>query len=387
MSRTLLNKLLVHTFENYQLLFNDRTFHLHNAHHLGSLYYLGVSDDKMEKAYKKMCEDLDPYEESPQEITISNWRKHLGDKHYCKSYRDFFNQQLSDANNWQKRFMELLVDNPEQPLINSLVSGVVHPLIHVGYAFELNSQIVGVEALGMAAVCYNYLHEVMDKLKAPSSPSKNVLEIFKDIRTDIELPVYEAPDLQELEPVIKKYHDRIMFYYNQWKINKENLEKTIEELFDFSVYIYGATHKPKEIEYDFFLLHIVTGMNAIRSIFPHLENSQLMENMIQQFFYFTIAVYIIQARPEINEKLIHEYKIDEKKNNWDYVIDRTLNTKLIDDTHAVKVIRALRDADKTYGDKNGLYLKTAVKTVDNLDFDDPWIGGTSNKRQLNILKK
>jgi len=75
-----------------------------------------------------------------------------------------------------------------------------------------------------------------------------------------------------------------------------------------------------------------------------------------------------------------------KKNNWNYVIDRTLNTEIINDAHAVKAIRALRDAEKVYGNKNGLYLKTAIKTVDNLDLEEPWIGGSSDERQLNVLK-
>ena len=79
---------------------------------------------------------------------------------------------------------------------------------------------------------------------------------------------------------------------------------------------------------------------------------QIFEHILLQFFYFAIVIYISQLRPEINEDLIHDYQIDEEKNNWDYVIDRTLNTKLIEDAHVVKVIRALRDAEKVYGNNN-----------------------------------
>jgi len=42
---------------------------------------------------------------------------------------------------------------------------------------------------------------------------------------------------------------------------------------------------------------------------------------------------------------------------------------------------------KFMGIKNGLYLKTAIKTVDNLDLEEPWIGGSSDERQLNVLKR
>ena len=388
MSRTVLNKLLSHSFANYQLLFNELSFHNHNAHHLGSLHLLGATDEQLEKAYETMCKELDPYEKSPEEITLNNWRKYLGNKHFCQSYRDFFHQQLSNnQSNWQKKFVEFLLDTPKQPMINGVIGGLAHPLIHIGYAYELDHELVGVEALGMTAVCYNYLHEVIDRLQSPKSPSKTALEIFKDIRADDQLPVYDKPGVDHLEPTVKDHSSRIFSHYNQWKINKDNLPQSIEELFDFSVYIFGATHKPDQIEFDFFLVHLLTSMHAIRIIHSHLNNPELFQGILQQFFYFAIAIYIAQLRPEINEQLTDGYQIDAEKSNWKYIIDRTLNTKLIDEAHAVKVVRALRDAEEIYGKKNGLYMKTAVKMVDNLNLDELWVGGSEDKRQLNVLKR
>ncbi len=128
-------------------------------------------------------------------------------------------------------------------------------------------------------------------------------------------------------------------------------------------------------------------MHAIRIISSHLTDRQVLEHVLLQFFYFGIVIYISQLRPEINEQLIHDYKVDNEKNNWNYVIDRSLNTGISDQTHAVKAIRALRDAEKAYGEKNGLYLKTAVKTVDNLNLEETWVGGSSDERQLNVLKR
>jgi len=157
------------------------------------------------------------------------------------------------------------------------------------------------------------------------------------------------PGVDNLEITVKNSTDRVFIHYNQWNMNRENLEKMIEELFDLTVYIYGATHKPNEIEFDFFLLHLLTAMHAVRVIYTHINDKQIFEHILLQFFYFAIVIYISQLRPEINENLIYDYKIDNEKNNWNYVIDRTLNTELINDAHVVKVVRALRDADKIYG--------------------------------------
>ena len=164
-------------------------------------------------------------------------------------------------------------------------------------------------------------------------------------------------------------------------------EKSMMSRIPFLVLLYGATHKANEIEFDFFLLHLLTSMNAVRTIYPHIEKAEIATSLLHQFFYFAIVIYVCQLRPEINEQLIDDYRVDPEKLNWQYVIDRTLNTKIIEDAHAVKVVRALRDAEQASGSKNGLYLKAAVKTVDNLNVDAMWIGGQNDERQLNILKR
>ncbi|CAF1196238.1 unnamed protein product [Didymodactylos carnosus] len=272
-------------------------------------------------------------------------------------------------------------------MINGVVGGLAHPLIHIGYAFELDSRIVAGEALTLSAVSYNYFHEVIDKLKPPKSGSKSALTIFQDLRSDDRLPLLDAPGVSNLEPSVKKSTDLVLSHYDQWLMNMNNLEATIEELFDLTVYLYGATHKPDQIDFDFFLLHLLTAMHAIRMIYPHLNDRHLAEHILLQFFYFASILYIAQLRPQINKTLIHDYKLDDSKHNWDYVIERTVNTNLAAHCHLVKVVRALRDAEAVYGVKDGLYLKTAVKTIDNVNTDNMWVGGPTNPRQLNVLKR
>ncbi|CAF1905663.1 unnamed protein product [Rotaria magnacalcarata] len=387
MSRTVLNRLLSHSLENYQVLFNELRFHNHNAHHLGSLYLLGVSDDKLEKAYEIMCEGLDSNKPSPHKIDISNWRSYFGDTDCCQSYRDFFREQLTTAgNDWKKKFFGFLLDNPSHPLINGVVGGLAHSLIHIGYALELDSPIVAIEALTMSAVCCDYLHEIVDTLEPPKYPSKSAIEIFKDIHLDNRFPIYDTATIYNLESVIKNCTDLILFYYNQWNMNRENIEKTMEELFDLAVYIYGATHKPNEIGFDFFLAHLLTAMHAVRMIRLHVDNQQVFEHIILQYFYFAIVLYVCQVRPEINEYFIDDYKVENEKKNWDYVLDRLLNSTLMNDAHVVKVIRSLRELEKVYGSKSEFYLKTAVKTVDNFNIKHRWIGISDDERQLNVVK-
>ncbi|CAF4749051.1 unnamed protein product, partial [Rotaria magnacalcarata] len=73
------------------------------------------------------------------------------------------------------------------------ISGLAHPLIHVGYALEFNSREVASEALTLTAVGYNYHHEIVDKLKAPKAGSKSFQELFNNLRADDRLPLFDAP--------------------------------------------------------------------------------------------------------------------------------------------------------------------------------------------------
>ncbi|CAF3043317.1 unnamed protein product [Rotaria sp. Silwood2] len=387
MSRTVLDKLLLHSFENYQVLFNHLAFHNHNAHHLGALYFLGASDQRLEEIYKLMCDVVDPYEPSPHKITASNWRNFLGDKHSCKAYKDFFEYELTaSGDNWRTKFLDLLLEDRAQPMMNSIVSGLLHSLIHIGYAFELDSRIVAIEALTQTAVSYNELHEAVDKLTTPKSGSKSAFEVFQGIRLDDRLSIGNDSLVDNLKLVVEQWNDLVLFHYDQWKFNENNLEEMIEDLFDLSVYIYGATHKSDKIEFDFFLLHLLTGMHAIRVIHPHLHDQKIAQHVLFQFFYFAIIIYIANHRPEIHKELIDDYEIEDTKKNWKYVIDRTLNSNLAEIMHLAKVVHSLKAAEDAYGTKNGLYLKTAFKTVDNVNADAPWIEVSDNLRHLSALK-
>jgi hypothetical protein len=172
----------------------------------------------------------------------------------------------------------------------------------------------------------------------------------------------------------------------------DDVDKAIEELFDMSVYLYGATHKPNQIDFDFFFLHLITAMSGIGKLRLYLDEN-VIKKILCSFFYLSIAIYISRQQPEINEQLIDDYEVEENKRNWKYVVDKTLHTKLATEVHLVKVIRALKDAENDYGTKGGLYLTLAVKTVDNLNVNSswdytksvgPWIGGPNGNRELNV---
>jgi len=249
----------------------------------------------------------------------------------------------------------------KHPLINGLVGGLAHPLISLGYAFELDSAVVGSEALSLAAVCSNYLHDVVDKLKAPSNPSKTAFEVIEDIHKDNKFAKLSSPGIDNLESVVGNENPNLLNHFNDWNIDQDP-NKAIEELNDLAVYIFAATHEKNNIHLDFFFLHLVTAMAAVRVLAKEFDK-ELMHGILLQYFYFLEALYVSMCRPEIKKSLLLDY--DVKGKDWDYVIDKSLNSSNSKDAHFVKVIRALRDGEQAFGKKDGFYLKAAVKVVDN----------------------
>ena len=62
-----------------------------------------------------------------------------------------------------------------------LTSVVAHPLIHLGFAYELNSRTVAIEALALGTCFYSSLHKYVDdpKYTKPSPiQSKSLLDIL-----------------------------------------------------------------------------------------------------------------------------------------------------------------------------------------------------------------
>lgn len=385
MARVVLDELVRRSFDAFQILFHHNRFHNHNAHHLGSLFLLGADGKQLKDAYALMSNIVDPYEPSPHSITRDNWRESLGDRRFCQAYRDFFVQELlNDETHWKEKMLTILFEDKAHPLINGFIFGVLHPLIHLGYAFALDNPIVGVEALTLFAVTYDRLHRMIDELPSPQSASLSPWQIFDNVRLDEQLKMDEKPLSESLPFVFAKFTDGVLFHYNQWQM-EEDEEKVLEDLFDFSVYVYGATHRSDEVTFDFYLLHLLTGVHAMRLLHPHVHDRRAMRHLLREFFYFALILYVARGRPAIRRELIDRSSIDNA--DWSEVIERTLNSDLAKIMHLVKVIYSLKEAEMVYGKKNGLYLKTAIKSVNNVKFDQPWKGGNDNPHYLASLKQ
>ncbi|CZS88518.1 uncharacterized protein RAG0_00247 [Rhynchosporium agropyri] len=347
---------------NHSILYHDLQYHNHMAHLLGSAYLFGADAVQMNKIYDEESKELEEWKDSPAEVTDKDWREFLGDKRYQRAFVDFFEDELALKHDydWKEVANEYLYSGKE-PLINGLISGLGHPLIHLGYAYELSSKELGSEALAMAASSYNYLHKYLDNpsYTQPSTYSTtSPLEILHKIAADTRFDgLFSEPGAGNMDILFKDHEVLILEHWNAWKIVDPN--KQFEDSQEAAMALLVKTVKPATHAYDFFMVHILTTSHAVRILLP-LIPKKFHISLVRQWWLLAIAVYVAQLRQKIDEDL--EVK---PAKGWKYVEEMAISGPYCTEAHYVKALRAMRAAAFTWGDVHERYLTAAVHFADD----------------------
>lgn len=237
---------------------------------------------------------------------------------------------------------------------------VGHPLIHLGYAFELSSRELAMEALCLAATQYNFLHKYLDDpsyTKAVTKATSSPLEILERVCNDKRLDgLFDHQGASNIGPLFDKHEDIVLEYWNTWRIT--NPKKQFEDSQRTAAALLAATQQQGDKKYDFFLVHILTSSHAARIILPMIP-ARFHVLLVRQWWLLTLAVYIAQRRPVITVKSVLEYDTGGK--DWTWIEKRAIQGKHAADAHFVKALRAMKEAAQTWGDEGAFYLKAAVK--------------------------
>ncbi|KAH7408244.1 hypothetical protein DE146DRAFT_606673 [Phaeosphaeria sp. MPI-PUGE-AT-0046c] len=365
-----LKHLLKANHANYSILYHDLRFHNHAPHILGSAYMLGGTADHLNEIYEKEAEELEAWQDSPGEISKDDWREFLGKKEYQRAFIDFFEDQLvSNRYHLQELLDEYLLGGKE-PLINGLISGLAHPLIHLGYAYELDSTTVAIEALAMGACVYSPLHKYIDdpKYTRPNTlgehaPDKTSLfDLLGKLRVDKRFDGLYDHGSGDISKVLEEREEAFLEYWNAWEITEPT--KQFREAQSVAAAILLETPTPAKGKFDFFLVHVLTSSHATRILLP-LVPAKFHVNLLRQWWLFALAVYIAQTRPEITHGSLEEVDINGK--TWKHVVHNALEGPHSTDAHYVKCLRALKVCAETWGDDKQYYLKAAIRFADGFE--------------------
>ena len=227
----------------------------------------------------------------------------------------------------------------------------------------------------MACCFYNDTHKYLDDpsyTRPPSSTlvSDSPLELLDRIRLDRRLDALKLPHSgsENADKILSECEDVVLEYWNAWTLPdpKEQFRQSQEAAVALLVGSQGDKHAGTA--FDFYFVHVLTSSHAVRTLLP-LVPPKFELSLVRQWWLFTIITYICQLRPEIDMSKIREYKLDGR--GWKGVDHSALAGKHGHDAHYVKGLRAMKDAEKLWGENDGFWLKAAVKFAD--EFGD-WSG-------------
>ena len=229
---------------------------------------------------------------------------------------------------------EYLFQGPE-PLIFGGLGGLGHSLIHLGYAFELGSKELGMEALAIFATNYG-LHEYIDAefptvfggmpvdCSVPAPPAAQVtedpLEIIHRIRMDSAFDgIFSQPGADNIAPLFKLREKEVLDYFRQLKITSPaDAHKSLNHV---ATLLLVCSHDPGRPEYDFFVVHLTTVSYAIRTLLPEVPEEYALP-LVKMHWLFVIIVYIIQLRKEVRPELLDGVELGGK--GWGDIVQKAL---------------------------------------------------------------
>lgn len=192
---------------------------------------------------------------------------------------------------------------------------------------------MAIEALGLAACCYNSLHKYIDDpayTKPSEIRSKTLLDILDKVKEDTRFDGLYDHRSGDISKVLAEKEGALLEYWNAWEITDptgqfKDVQKTVTAVF-------LGTERPASAKFDFFFVHLLTSSHAVRILLP-LVPHKFHISLLRQWWLFTLAVYIAQTRPAIDLGVIEGYG---KLRDWESIRAAAVSGEHRTDAHFVK---------------------------------------------------
>ncbi|KAJ5455240.1 hypothetical protein N7475_010361 [Penicillium sp. IBT 31633x] len=345
-------------------LFDHRNFPNQIVHFLSSAFLQGADADQLGRIYEAKISHLVEWREQPAEVTTLDWRGYLGRRDLDRSFVNFFEDEMVHLGyDWKEVVAEYLFTGKE-PMFDSIMASFGFPLIHLAYAFEMNSREVAMEALGLAATCHNGIYRPLEDPKHSQNEtpyeSKSLFAILDLVRNDKALDdICSSPGGENLDTLLASRNAVLLNHCKAWKIENP-MEQFRESQELAAALLIGTAAVDSTGHYDLFFASILASSHAVRVMLPFIP-PQFQISLLRQWWLVTIGNYVAQLRPEIKVDPIRKYDLDGK--NWDWVADRAVNGEYSLNVNFVTTTQALKEMASTWGDSDSFFLKAAVQFV------------------------
>lgn len=239
-----------------------------------------------------------------------------------------------------------------------MATGILHPLIHLGYGLEWNQPAITAEALAQTATHDNWtaaLFQAIEPLLAQHSQStRTLVSLMHEAASDPEItgsPRYND-DLRVRDGVLGRAGHKMAPLVAQWAVSESTLSAKIAELANFTcAMVFGAQRAHEPMRIDFTLMHCANAVPLAVALATHPDiPPPARVELVRRLGQYALMTYVAQGSPRIDLALLRDHRFQNKEDTWPGVVQRVFAAP--DDGHAVKLVRALRFG-QTWCEKNG----------------------------------
>ncbi|KAI9258787.1 hypothetical protein BDA99DRAFT_561177 [Phascolomyces articulosus] len=358
--------------KEYDIFSNSKGHHNHLIHHYLAAYAFGASKERLQTIFDDHASHQRPLRDPIGTITFETYQSELGNRDAYTSYLIFFQKDIK-KHGIIGAIRRGVLQNMD--MLARTLSGIFHPLIHLGYAIEFDLPNVAAEGLAMAACEDNALAAfLVDKdTQADGHDNMNGNQTIETILTNMKWdPIFDdivkfgdeyfSMGIFTNEKVISIIRE----YAAQW--HYKDPQSSVRELYTQVMLLCASTGiHGQQTKMDFFLMHCLTSIHAAHTLLAHLTSDEA-EKLLRAHLVETLLFYLRCGRPNLNVEALQNFKPttavatcvqgENNDNLWLGVIQQSLGVK---EPHYIKVVRALALGQILYHDvfEDDLWLKAA----------------------------
>ena len=182
-----------------------------------------------------------------------------------------------------------------------------YPLIHLGFAYELSSPTLAIEALASAAILYGDQHKYLEDpiyTTSPENSTSSLLEILGRVQGDISFDgLSDVSSLMDRAREISQHHRRtVLEYWNSWSITDVSVQlrdsQRLAVLLLTASTIASSGHVEENTR-EITFLPALKASRALRILLP-LVPARFHIALLRQWWLSVLSIYILHRRPSVD---------------------------------------------------------------------------------------